>query len=108
MSDETPTVTEIAQKLRASPLQDSRLHELAADAIERQERELEAARKGLRHPQIHLDFYDWMQALKGDDKDFVNTSTRQSMAMFVWTRARETLRVAAGIGGATSNLGKMS
>jgi methylaspartate ammonia-lyase len=48
------------------------------------------------HPTIHIDFYEWLNSLTPYDRAFMSKYAElkdgKAIAMFAWSRARETLR----------------
>ena len=54
--------------------------------------------KGLTHPQIHIDYYKWLNTVKSDsflmgfvDKHSKNLDDFHAIAMWVWGASREEL-----------------
>jgi hypothetical protein len=50
--------------------------------------------QGCTHPQIDMDFYDWVSKLSDFDKNFINdpNTTPNAIAMFAFQRSRTSLR----------------
>jgi len=51
--------------------------------------------RGVTHPQIHVDYYAWLSSLPEFDRKFMATATPHGIAMWAWSRSRETLNEAA-------------
>ena len=56
--------------------------------------------RGLTHPQIHLDYYEWLDSIRNDKvtQEFIKQHCPRfddfhAIAMFVWSASRETLTV---------------
>jgi hypothetical protein len=47
---------------------------------------------GVTHPQIHLDYYNWLKTLSESDEKFLATATCYGIAMWAWSRSREILK----------------
>lgn len=50
--------------------------------------------QGCTHPQIDMDFYDWLSKLSKEDKEYLNdpNTSAKSIAMFAFQRSRTSLR----------------
>ena len=51
-----------------------------------------AMRERIVHPQIHLDFYDWLASLSEERRNYINTAKGHDVAMFAFSVSRELLR----------------
>ena len=51
--------------------------------------------RGVTHPQIHVDYYAWLASLPEFDRRFMATANPHGIAMWAWSRSRETLNEAA-------------
>lgn len=56
--------------------------------------------RGVTHPQIHMDFYEWSMAMNEQDREYFNRAVALminpvDVMMWAWTRSRETLKAKA-------------
>lgn len=59
--------------------------------------EAESIRKHITHPQIHVDYYEWLGGLTDFDRNFLKTASPTGIAMWAWSLSRERLILIAKV-----------
>lgn len=56
----------------------------------------EVLKRGVAHPQVHLDYYEWLKTMSESDKNYLTQRLSpvqlRDMGVWIWSKSRECLK----------------